>query len=170
MALEAAAGPKAVLEQPGEQRLFPREGRQAITDVARGLHPQLPAQHPATPAVIGHRDDRGDVAAVALQATEQGREPGAAADGHDVGTPIQPALGGQGIHQQGALIGGQGLLDRAKTATLPPQNQGRPRHQHQGARDPSRQNLSDLLEQPFDGAEHPIDGLEVSPDRRSQEG
>ena len=94
MALEAAAGPKAVLEQPGEQRLFPREGRQAIADIARGLYPQLPAQHPATSAVIGHGDDRGDVAAVALEATKQGREPGAAADGHDVGTPIQPALGG----------------------------------------------------------------------------
>ena len=84
VALETAARLEAVLEQPCEQRLLPGQGRQAVADVAGRLDAQLSPQHPAAAAVVGHRDDRGDVAAVALQAAQQGRQAGAASDRHDV--------------------------------------------------------------------------------------
>ena len=72
MALQAAARLEPVLEQAGEQRLLVGEGRQAVANVTRGLHPQLPTQHATAATVVGHGDYGGDVAAIALQATEQG--------------------------------------------------------------------------------------------------
>ena len=66
MALQAATGLEAVLEQPGQQGFLSCQGRQAIADVAGWLHAQLPPQHPAAAAVISNRDDGREIAAVAL--------------------------------------------------------------------------------------------------------
>ena len=44
---------------------------------------QLVAQHARGTAVVGDGDDRGQVARPLLQAAQQDRQPGPAADGHD---------------------------------------------------------------------------------------
>ena len=167
--LQPTACLEAVLEQSGEQGLLPGQGCQAVADIARGLHPQLPAQHPTAAAVIGHRDYGREIAAVALQPTEQGGEPGAAADRHDIGAPVEAPLGKQGIHQQGVLFRRQGLLDRAKAAALAQPDQRRPNQQHQGAGDLAGQDPGDLAQQPLDAGEHPVDGLQIGPHRRTQQ-
>ena len=73
MPLQTAPGRKAVLEQAGEQWLFGGKGCQTITDVTWGQHPQFPPEHSTASAVVSDGDDRGDVAAVALQTAQQGR-------------------------------------------------------------------------------------------------
>ena len=93
MALEAAPGGEAVLKQPCEQGLFGGEGGEAVANIPRWKHPQFPAQDAAAATVIRHGDHCGDVAAVALQAAQQGGQARTATDGDDVGTAVQSALG-----------------------------------------------------------------------------
>ena len=170
MPLEARARLEAVLKQTCQQRFLPGQRRQAVADVARGLHPQLPAQHAAAAAVVRDRHDRRDVAAVALQATEQGGEAGTAADRHDVRAPVQAPLRHQGIHQHRVLFRRQGLLDRAEAAALAQPDQGASGQQHQGTGYGPRQHLGDVLQQPADRLQHPVDRLQIRPDRCAKKG
>ena len=83
--LKTAARLEAILEQTGEQWLFPCQGGQAVADIPWRLYTaQLTSEHPAAPAVISHRHDGCDVAAVPLQTAEQGGQPRSASDGDDV--------------------------------------------------------------------------------------
>ena len=170
VALQAAAGLEAVLEQAGEQRFFGGEGRQAVADVAGGLHPQLAPQHPTAAAVIGHRDDGREVAAVALQAREQGGQAGAATDGDDVGAAVELALGQQGIHQHRVLFGRQGLLDRLEAAALAQPDQAAAHHQHHRSGNAPRHHRGDVLQQPVDRFQAPVDRLEIEPHGAPQQG
>ena len=95
-----------------------------------GQHSRFLPQHAAAAAVIGHCHNRRDVAAVALQTTQQGGQAGAATDGHDVGPAVQAAFGPQGIHQHRVLVRCEGLLDRAETAASPQQQSHADDHHH----------------------------------------
>ena len=170
VAFQPAAGGEAVLEEAGEQGFFGGERCKAVADVPGWKHPQLPPQSAAAAAVVGHGDDGGDVAAVTLQATQEGRETGAAADGHDVGAAVEAALGAESIHQHRVLVWGEGLLDRPETAALPPEHQAGANDQHQGAGDFARQHGGDCAEKPAEGFENPVDRFEVRPDRGPQQG
>ena len=170
VALQAAAGGEAVLEQSGEQGLFRGERRQTVADITRGKNAQFPAQHAAAAAVIRHRDDGGDAAAVALQAAQQCGQAGAAADRHDVGTAVEAAFGPQGIHQHCVFIGCQGLLNGAEAAVLTPEHQAAADQQHQGAGDFPGQHRGDQSQEPAHRLQNPVDRLEVGPHRRPQHG
>ena len=111
MAFQSTACCEAVLKQPCEQRFFSGKGRQAVANVTRRLHTQLPPQHTTAAAVISDRDDGGEVAAVALEAAQQSGEPRAAADGHDVGAAIQAPLRQQGINKGRVFLRSKCALD-----------------------------------------------------------
>ena len=166
---QAGAGAEAVLEQACEQRLLGGQGRQAIADVAGGQHAELAAQHPGAAAVVRHGDDGGEVAAVALQAAEQGGQAGAAADGHDRRAAVQPPLGGQGIHQECVFFRGERFLDGAETAALAQPDQAAAHQQHQRPGDLPRQHLGDVLQRPADRLQQPIDRLQISPNGRAEQ-
>ena len=138
VAFQPCAGAEAVLEQPGEQRFLGGQGRQAVADIAGGQHAQLTAEHAGAAAVVGHGDDRREVAAVALQAAQQGGQACATTDGHDRGAAVQPSFGHQRIHQHRALLGSQGLLDRSEAAALAQPDQASAGDQHQRAGDLAR--------------------------------
>ena len=72
-----------VLEDLAHQRLGVGEGHDAVADVADGRDAELVAQDAGRAAVVGHGDDRGQVARVLLEAPQQRREARPAADGHD---------------------------------------------------------------------------------------
>ena len=63
-----AAFIEAVLEQGGHQRFDVGQGRDALPEVAWGEDPVLLAQPPRAATVVGHSDDRSQVAGVLLQA------------------------------------------------------------------------------------------------------
>ncbi len=169
MALEAAASCEAVLEQSCQQWLLGGECRQTVADVSGGQHPEFPTEHAAAAAVISNGDDGGDVTAVALEAAQQGGETGAPSDGDDVRAAVQPALGSQGIHQNRVLVRRQGLLDGAEAAALAPQHQPDPDDHHQRARDLPRKHRGDGAQHPAQGLNDPVDRLEISPDRCSEQ-
>ena len=123
------------------------------------MDPQLTAQHPAAAAIVGNGDDGGDVAAIALQATQEGGQAGTAADGHNAGPAAESPLGQQGIHQVGVLFRGQGLLDRAKAAALAQPDQPPAQDQNEGAGDAAGQHLGDLAQTPANRFQGPVDGL-----------
>lgn len=87
---EALAGLEAELEEAGEQVLVVGQRDQTVADVARRQQPQVAAQPPGGAAVVGNRDDAGQIgdlgADPALQAGEQRGQPGAAAQGDDAQT------------------------------------------------------------------------------------
>ncbi len=74
---------EAVLEELAHRRLGLGERDEAVADVADGRDPELVAQAARRAAVVGDRDDRGQVGAVLLEAAEQDRQAGAAADRDD---------------------------------------------------------------------------------------
>ena len=79
--------------QPRQQHaprlaLVARQRERALQHVARRQHAQLVAQLPGAPAAVEHRDDGVDVQPrVRLQAAEQARQAGAAAEAPDVQRP-----------------------------------------------------------------------------------
>ncbi len=74
---------EAVLEQLPHQGLGVRQGHYAVADVAHGRDGQRLPQPARGTAVVGHGHHGRDVAAVLLQAPQQRRKPGPAAQGHD---------------------------------------------------------------------------------------
>ena len=54
---------KAVLKQPREQRRILAQGHHAVADIAGRQHIELAPQAAGTAAIVGHRDDRGDIQA-----------------------------------------------------------------------------------------------------------
>ena len=74
---------EAVLEQLAHQRLGVGERRDAVADVADRRDAELLAQHAGRAAVVGDRHDRGEVARVLLEAAQERRQAGPAADRHD---------------------------------------------------------------------------------------
>ncbi len=86
-------GWKSVLQQAVHRRLGVGQGSDAVADVAHRRHAHLVAQLARRSAIVGHGDDRGDVAGLLLEAAQQDRQPGAAADGHDArAARAQPTL------------------------------------------------------------------------------
>ena len=134
------------------------------------MDPQLAPQNPTAAAIVGNGDDGSDVAAVALQATQEGGQAGAAADGHNAGPAAESPLGHQGIHQVGVLFRGQGLLDRAKAAALAQPDQPSAQDQDEGAGDAAGQHLGDPGQTPANRLQGPVNGLQISPDRCAQQG
>ena len=55
----------------------------AVADVADRRDPELLAELAGRAPVVGHRDDRGQVARVLLEAAQQRRQAGPATDRHD---------------------------------------------------------------------------------------
>ena len=98
--VEAGAGREAVLHELRHQRLGIGQGGDAVADVARRHDPQLLPQPAARSAVVGDRHDGGDVGRVALQAAQQGGQPGAAADRHDPRPAREVALGVEHLHHR----------------------------------------------------------------------
>ena len=76
---------EAVLEQAPHERLVRRQCHQAVADVARRQDPQLAPQPPRRSAVVGDRDDRGQIDRGALEAAQQRGEAGPATQGGDAG-------------------------------------------------------------------------------------
>ena len=74
---------EAMLEHLAHERLVVGEGREAAPDVADRRDRQLVAQHARRSAVVGDRDDRGQVARVLLEAAQERRLAGPAADDDD---------------------------------------------------------------------------------------
>ena len=70
-----------------------------------GAMPSSCAELARRAAVVGDRDDRGDVAGVLLEAAQQGRQAGAAADGHDARAARERALL---VHQLDERLGAGG--------------------------------------------------------------
>ena len=77
------AAREAILEQLAHQRLGIGERGDAASDVPDRRDAQLLAQDPGRAAVVGDRDDRGQVARVLLEPAQQRREPRPAADRDD---------------------------------------------------------------------------------------
>ena len=92
MALETIAVSEAILEELRHQRFGVREGGDVLANVAWWQYSELALKSPGAAAVIGYRDDRCDVAGVLLEATQQRREAGAAADGDDLRPAPQIAV------------------------------------------------------------------------------
>ena len=86
MALELA-GLEAVLERPAPQRVGVAQGDQAAAQVAGGRDPEGVPQPAARAAVVGHRDDGGDVPGVAAHGPQGGGQAVAAAEGDDARPP-----------------------------------------------------------------------------------
>ena len=169
MAFEAAASGKTILKQSCQQWLFGGECCKTVADVAGGEHSEFPAENAAAAAVISDGDDGCDVAAVTLQAAQQGGQTGSPSDGDDVRAAVQPALGSQGIHQHRVLVRSQGLLDGAEAAALAPQHQADPDDHHQWAGDLPREHRGDGAQHPAQGLDDPVDRLEISPDGCTQQ-
>ena len=74
---------EAVPEEPVHERLVLGQGDQAVADVAGRRHREVAPQAAAGAAVVGQRDDRGDLRAHGLEAAQQRREPRAAAQADD---------------------------------------------------------------------------------------
>ena len=142
---------EAVLEQGRDQRIAVRQGGDALPEVARGEHAQVAPQPAGGAAVVADRDHRGQVARGALEAPQQGREPGAAADGHHPGPAAEDALRPEGlaeaeapgvapavgeVGQQQADEGGHQLPGGPAHQAGPEQHQqqpaGQPGHELQG--------------------------------------
>ena len=168
VAFQALTGGKAVAEQLGEQLFLLGQGSEAIANIPRGLNAQITAQAATAAPVIGHGDNGGDAAAVALQTTEQGGQAGAPANGHDAGSPVATALGQQGIHQGAVLLGGQGLLDGSEGAALAQQDEDQATEQHQGTGQPVGKHLGDAGQGPLNGLQGPVHRLQVGPDGAAQ--
>ncbi len=107
MADEPAAVGKAVLEQAGQQVLVVRQGDDAVADVARRQDPELPPQAAGRAAVVGDGDHAGEASEarrpdLVLQAAQQRRQAGAAADRHQgaaAAGACQACHGGHGRFQ-----------------------------------------------------------------------
>ena len=92
MPAEGLAALEAETEELREELLFLGQSDDAVADVARRQHPEFLAQDAGAAAFVGDGDDRAEPfdrphsvgVDVSLQAAEQRREAGAAADGDDV--------------------------------------------------------------------------------------
>ncbi len=87
MADQAAAVREAVLEEARQQVLVVGQRDDAVADVARRQHAELAPQASGGAAVVGDGDDAGELAQpraahLVLEAAQQRRQPGAAADRH----------------------------------------------------------------------------------------
>ena len=134
MVVEPGARREAVLHELGHQRLGIGEGGNAVSNVAGRDDPELLAQPPAAPTVVGDGHDGRDIGAVALQAAQQRREPGPAADGHDPRAARQVPLRVQ--HLEDALVAAdEGRHDRAHEAPHADSGQRKPEHCHQAGPD-----------------------------------
>ena len=84
---------EAVLEEARHQGLGLGECGQALADVARGDDAEVLAQASGGAAVVGDRDDGGEVAGVLLESAEEHGEARPATDGDDAGTAAEHPLG-----------------------------------------------------------------------------
>ena len=96
--VEARPLREAVLHQLGHERLRVGQGGNAVADVAGWHDPELLAQASRAAAVIGDRNDRRDVRAVALESAQQRREAGSAAERHDPGAAGEVAFRVEDLH------------------------------------------------------------------------
>ncbi len=86
VAFEAAALGETVLEQLGKQRLVFRKRDHAVANVAGRQDIEIAAEASGTAAIIGDRDNGGDLdfsrlQGVPFQAVQKRREAGSASDG-----------------------------------------------------------------------------------------
>ena len=96
--LQPSALAEAILEELGGQRLGVGQGGDAVAEVARRQHPQLPPEPSRGAAVVGHGDDGRDVGGVFLEPPEQGGQAVSPADGHHLRTPFALMVSVNRVH------------------------------------------------------------------------
>ena len=122
--LGASSGREAVLEQARHRRLGVRQRRDAVADVAHRRDAQLLAQLARRAAVVGDRHDRRDVAGHLLEAAQQRRQAGAAADGHDARPARERALLVHELDERLACAPGTARAGRARSRHRPISDDG----------------------------------------------
>ena len=85
VALQTRPQAEAVLQERAHQRLHIGQRDDALAEVAGGQDAQVAAQPARAPAVVGHGHDGREPGGIVLEAREQDRQPGPAANGHDPG-------------------------------------------------------------------------------------
>ena len=123
-----SARAKPVLKQLGRQRFVVGQRGDAVAKIARRQHTQRRPQTARRAAVVGHRDDGGEIGGVRLQAAQQRGQASAAANGHDARSASAPAVLAQGHGQvltrpqemAPATCAGSGPAPRPSSPAQPP--------------------------------------------------
>ena len=97
---------EAVVHQLGHQGFGIGQRLQTVADISRRKHPQVLPQPPGAAAVVGHRDDGRDILRITLQATQQGGQARAAADGGDAGAVLRCYRLSVWLHTASLLLSG----------------------------------------------------------------
>ena len=102
--LEAPEAREAVAEEVAHERLRVGQRGDAVPDVADGRDAELLAQRAGRAAVVGHGHDRGEVARVLLEAAQERREAGPAADRDDPRPAREEALLVEDVGERPLLV------------------------------------------------------------------
>ena len=139
----AGAVVEAVLEELRDQGLGIGERGDAVADVAGGDDVQVATQPTARSAVVGDGDDRREVGRVLLQAAQQVRQTGAAAEGDDARASVTRAVLVDEVHEVALAVAVGQQRVRERSVELPPgedRERERRRDEQQSAQ-PARDEL-----------------------------